>query len=244
MTNLAKPVLGGSDLVFRYGPNLALRSVSLEVRAQEILMIVGHNGSSKSTLLRVLAGLSPPLSGTVTVGGGPVAGFSRRKAAALGISYLPQTGGYFPSLTVADNIQVARDAARRLPESWRLDALIDDQLGSFLRQHGNERAQNLSGGQRQLLRVAMSLSQRPQILLFDEPSIGLSPAISQHAFGILRTGVREHGLSCVIAEQNIDLGLKVADRVITMRLGEILAEESAREFERSGISRLMGRERS
>jgi ABC-type branched-subunit amino acid transport system ATPase component len=223
---------------FSYGANLVLRDVSLEIHRSECLLLVGHNGSSKSTLLRVLAGLARPREGSVSVEATQVAGYTRRRAVSLGVAYLPQTGGYFPGLTVQENFSVAQDAARHLPSEWSLEDVVEERFGSFLSAHREKRASALSGGQRQILRVAMTLMQRPRVAIFDEPSIGLSPQLGSEVFSVFETIGSQRDVTCVIAEQNIPLGLRVADRVAVMRLGELVGIHSSAEFRESGIGLL------
>jgi ABC-type branched-subunit amino acid transport system ATPase component len=200
-----------------------VKGIDLEVRPGELAVVVGPNGAGKSTFLKLIAGLLKPKDGSVRLGAQSLPGGDALKACDAGMSFVPQEKNVFAALTVRDNLQLGGYSLRS-----GLNDRIDEQLARFplLKERLRDRAGNLSGGQRQVLAMAIALMTKPQVLLLDEPTAGLSPAA---ATGILTT-VRElaaGGLAILMIEQNAMLALKYGNRGVVLVAGKKIRDESA-----------------
>jgi branched-chain amino acid transport system ATP-binding protein len=214
------------DLHAGYGATQVLRGIGLEVHAGEIVALLGANGAGKTTTLRALSGLLPA-RGRVLFDGVDIGAVHPARRVALGLAHAPQGRGTFGDFTVEDNLalgaytvasrrQIASDMARWLEVFPRLH------------ERRRQRAAWLSGGEQQMLAIARALMSRPRLLMCDEPSLGLAPAVTQEMFRVFERINREHGTTLVIVEQNADLTLRLAQRAYVMEAGEItLQGESA-----------------
>jgi branched-chain amino acid transport system ATP-binding protein len=198
----------------RYGHRFALYDVSLDLRPQETVAVIGPNGSGKSTLLRVIAGFLEAAAGEIQFQGRVITHLSAYERARLGIGYFMQGGRIFPSLTVEENIEMA---AALLPKAAR-EENINTVLSLFPHLIGQSRVRGglLSGGERQALALALVLIRRPRLLLLDEPSAGLAPAVTRHLLDKLREINRQWNLSVLLVEQNIEEALSVSHRVVAL----------------------------
>jgi neutral amino acid transport system ATP-binding protein len=205
-----------ADVEAGYGEALVLRGVSLAVSPGEVVAIIGPNGAGKSTLLKVVYGLLRARRGSIRYGGDDVTGVQPERLTRLGLNYVPQLANVFPSLSIAENLQVG---AVSLPRGERRQAL-DDLYGHFhlLAERRRQRAATLSGGQRKLLAIARALVTRPRALLLDEPSAGLSPQAVELVFEQL-AGVNRRGIAIVMVEQNARRALALADRGYVLDMG-------------------------
>ncbi len=203
------PALAVESLVAGYEPDLAIvREASIEVRVGEIVALLGPNGAGKSTLVKAVAGLVPVSAGTIRFEGQDITGRPAHTLIAAGLAFVPQTENVFTRLTVGENLALAgHRLGRRLRE--RLDAVFA-LFPDLARQRGLA-AGRLSGGQRQMLACARALIVEPRLLMLDEPSAGLAPAMVAQLFAKLRQ-VREAGVSILIVEQNVKAALAFADR--------------------------------
>lgn len=210
-------VLTATGLVAGYGASdEILKGVSLSVDAAEIVSIIGPNGAGKSTCLKVIVGLLAARRGEIMFKGHPITGLSARRIAALGIAYVAQENNVFPSLSVEENLAISgyltpgtrRQRATELMEQFPL-----------LRQRRRDAARSLSGGQRQTLAVASALMTRPDLLVLDEPSAGLSPAAAETLFESLQD-IRATGVSILMIEQNALDALAISDRAYILVLGQ------------------------
>jgi branched-chain amino acid transport system ATP-binding protein len=196
------------DLSAGYATGTVLRGVSLRVAEGELLALLGRNGMGKTTLLRAVSGLRPPelLKGSVRVAGEEVSSLPSYQVARRGVSLVPQGRRVFGSLTVEENLQIVA----RPDGSWDLERVYDLVPGLVERrqQHGA----TLSGGEQQMLAIGRSLMTNPRLLLMDEPSEGLAPAVLDLILDRLRQ-IKLQGQAVLLAEQNVDLALEVADRV-------------------------------
>lgn len=200
-----------------------VKGIDVEVHPGELAVVVGPNGAGKSTFLKLIAGLLKPKAGSVRLGAQTLPGGDALIACDAGLSFVPQERNVFAALTVRDNLELGGYSLRS-----GLDARIEEQLARFplLKDRLKDRAGNLSGGQRQVLAMAIALMTKPQVLLLDEPTAGLSPAA---ATSILTT-VRElanDGLSILMIEQNALLALKYGTRGIVLVAGKKIRDESA-----------------
>jgi branched-chain amino acid transport system ATP-binding protein len=195
------------DLTAGYATGTVLRGVSLTVAAGELLALLGRNGMGKTTLLRAVCGLRPPAltGGSVRVAGKEVTGLSAYQVARRGVSLVPQGRRVFGSLTVEENLRIA---AR--PGGWDLDGVCE--LFPRLVERRGQPAATLSGGEQQMLAIGRSLMTNPRLLLMDEPSEGLAPAVLDLIIDRLGQ-IRGQGQAVLLAEQNVDLALALADRV-------------------------------
>lgn len=210
-----------------YGGIHALRSVSLTIRAGEVVTLIGANGAGKSTTLRAITGLVVPKSGRVIFEGDDIAGVAAHKLVARGISMVPEGRGVFANLTVLENLEMGaylvKDSARIKQDLERCFALFPRLLERI-----KQRAGTLSGGEQQMLAIARALMSRPRLLLLDEPSLGLAPLVCQTIFSTIDT-IKAAGTTVLLVEQNANAALKHADRGYVLETGEICFEGTATE---------------
>jgi ABC-type branched-subunit amino acid transport system ATPase component len=213
---MSGPLLEVDDVAAGYGDALVLRGVSLVASPGELVAIIGPNGAGKSTLLKVVYGLLRPRAGTIRYAGDSVTGLPAEQLTRLGLNYVPQVRNVFPSLSVAENLQVA---CVSLPRAERRPAL-NELYAHFplLKERRRQRAGTLSGGQRKLLAIARALATRPRALLLDEPSAGLSPQAVELVFTQL-AGINARGIAIVMVEQNARRALTLADRGYVLDMG-------------------------
>lgn len=191
-----------------------LRDVNLVAEHARLTVIIGPNGAGKSTLIKAIAGLVPVSTGRVTLDKADITGLRPDLMGAHGLAYVPQTDNIFRHLTIRENLMlVLRKSTDR---SARLEELYD--LFPALRDKRGERAGALSGGQRQMLAVAMALANRPAVMLLDEPSAGLSPKIAGEVLDLTR-GLTEQGVTVLLVEQNVKQALRVADHCYILAEG-------------------------
>jgi ABC-type branched-subunit amino acid transport system ATPase component len=195
-----------------YGQDPIVKSVSIRARAKEITAIVGPNGAGKSTLLKALIGIIRPTSGQVIVNGREVSGKSPENLVRLGISYVPQVANVFPSLTVAENLEMG-GYLRKSHLRERMTSMTD--MFPDLRLAMRRPARTLSGGQRTMLAIARTLMLDPSVLLLDEPTAGLSPKMEEAVWERI-VAIRESGVCVVIVEQNTRRTLMFADQAYVL----------------------------
>ena len=218
------PVLSAVGLEVAYGGKPVLADVSLALRANEVLCVIGHNGAGKSTLMRTLFGLVKPRAGRVLIDGAALPQHTPRALAACGVAMMPEGRGIFPSLTVAEVWGLALGSAGVVKAEWpaRIEwvlTVLPPVRGFF-----NKRTGLLSGGQQQMVSIGRALLGQPRCLILDEPSIGLAPKLFQDLMQPIRALQRERRLSILLVEQNVREALKVADRVVVMKAGRIVRE--------------------
>ena len=185
-----------------------LKGVDLSVDAGEIVSVIGPNGAGKSTLLKVVAGLLRPHRGRVRLGDAPIEGRPARQISALGVAYVPQEHNIFPSMTVRENLEMGGYV-----DAGATRSRIDETLARFpvLADKRRHAARTLSGGQRQMLAMAMALMVAPMLLLLDEPSAGLAPRAAEQLFDTV-VAVNREGVAIVMVEQNALEALSIARR--------------------------------
>jgi len=214
------------DLAAGYGKIQVLHGVDLAVRRGEIVTLLGPNGAGKSTLMRAISGLLPWQSGSILFDGNSLAGASARDTTQAGLAHVIEGHQVFTQLTVEDNLALA---AYDVPASGR-SARIDEALAFFpeIQAKRRERAGSLSGGQQQMLAVAMGLVKRPKLLILDEPSAGLSPLLVDRVFEVAAR-LRDTGVSILLVEQLLEKSLALADRIYALAHGRIVLAADARE---------------
>lgn len=217
-------VLEAKNLVVGYGGRPVLDGVSMQLRANEVLCLIGHNGAGKSTLLKTLFGLMPRQGGEIVLNGQPLATPDPRSLTMAGVSLVPEGRGVFPNLSVIETLNMGMWAAQvpQAQRAERLDWVLDTLpvMRNFLQQ----RAGSLSGGQQQMVSIGRAMLNRPKVLLMDEPSIGLAPKLFQDLMAPIRDMQQKTGVSILLVEQNVKEALKISDRVIVMKSGAIIHE--------------------
>jgi branched-chain amino acid transport system ATP-binding protein len=208
-----------ADLDVFHGDAQALEGVSLEVAEGAIVAIVGANGAGKTSLIRTIAGMHRPARGSIAFRGTEIAGWPSHRVCDLGIGQVAEGRQVFPTLTVAENLEMgamlARAQSTRARNRERVLALFP-----VLAERANQPAGTLSGGEQQMLAIGRCLMGAPELVMFDEPSLGLAPAIVQHVLHTIRELNRE-GLTCVLVEQNVAVSLKLATFAYVLENGRI-----------------------
>ncbi len=214
------PLLEVQDLAAGYGDADVLHGLSLQVGDGELVAVIGPNGAGKSTLLKALAGLVPPRAGRIALRGADITGAGTRRIVASGLCYVPQEANVFASLSVWENLTIgAWTAPGALAERAR--AVVE--LFPVLAERRRARAGTLSGGERQMLAMAMALLVEPRLLLLDEPSAGLAPALQRHVFDLIRE-INGRGLAILLVEQNARESLALCQRAYVLAMGRVRAE--------------------
>ena len=223
------PALQVNNVDFAYGPVQVLFDVAFEVRRGEVLALLGTNGAGKSTLLRVIAGLGTPSRGVVRLHGRPITYVAPEERVRYGIRLLPGGRGVFPDMTVRENLEVGAYVYRA--DRADRDRRITRVLGLFesLERRQDQVAGSLSGGQQQMLALAITLLHDTDVLLIDELSLGLSPVVVQQLLGVVER-LRDEGTTIVIVEQSLNVALAVADRAVFLEKGEVRFEGDAAEL--------------
>jgi branched-chain amino acid transport system ATP-binding protein len=214
---MAETVLEVEGLRAGYGPAEILFGVSLKLARGEVAALMGRNGAGKSTTLKVIMGLLPPRAGQIRFAGQEIAGMAAFRIARLGLGYVPEDRRIFTDLTVAENLEVGRRAARG-HAAWTPERLFE--IFPNLAAMRGRRAAAMSGGEQQMLAIARTLMGNPEAVLLDEPSEGLAPVILElMADAVLR--MKREGIAVLLSEQNFDFAAAVADRAYVIERGEI-----------------------
>ncbi|HEY6981630.1 ABC transporter ATP-binding protein [Reyranella sp.] len=216
---MSAPLLRVEDLDLHYGDAQALDGVSLELAAGEIVAIVGANGAGKSSLIRAIHGIEKPAAGRILLDGTDIAGWPSYRVCEAGIGHVAEGRQVFPNLTVLENLEMGATLKRARPEEKRT---LDRVLAMFprLSERRKQPAGTLSGGEQQMLAIGRCLMAQPRLIMFDEPSLGLAPAIVQEVFRIVRR-LHEQGLAILLVEQNVTASLKIAHRGYVLENGRI-----------------------
>ena len=209
------------SLTVNYGAIRAIDGVTLDVQVGEILSVVGANGAGKSTLLKTITGLLKPVSGDVQLEGKSLRGLRPDRIVRLGITMVPEGRKIFPDLTVKENLDLG---GYTLNNKELSRGLLDLILATFprLKQRLKQHAGTLSGGEQQMLAMGRALMGNPRLLLLDEPSMGLSPKMTQEIFSLIRLVNAEKGISMVLVEQNAHMALRHSHRTYVLENGRIV----------------------
>ncbi len=202
-----------------HGDAQALDGVSLDVAEGSIVAIVGANGAGKSSLIRAIAGMHRPARGRIVFRGRDIAGWPSHRVCDQGIGQVPEGRQVFPTLTVAENLAMGAMLPRaRAGRARNLERVLA--LFPILAERSAQAAGTLSGGEQQMLAIGRCLMGMPELVMFDEPSLGLAPAVVQAVLATIRDLNRE-GLTCVLVEQNVAVSLRLANRAYVLENGRI-----------------------
>ena len=217
------------NLEVRYGAVRAVRDVSLTVGDGELVAVLGANGAGKSSTLMCIAGALKPSAGSVRLGGEDATGARPEAMVSRGVATVPETRNVFPDLTVAENLRLGAYTRRGDPSGVAADRSRMFAMFPRLAERESQPAGTLSGGEQQMLVIARALMSRPRVLLLDEPSLGLAPAIVDQIFDMVAE-LKRSGLTILLVEQNAAKALSIADRAYVMRLGLVAAHGRAAEI--------------
>ncbi len=212
-----------------YGHIQALKGVSLKVDSGEIVTIIGANGAGKSTTLKTISGLLSPKSGEIYWKGERIDGLETVKVVRKGICYVPERRQLFSSMTVLENLQMGAYKLLKRRRSWKekLNEIVE--IFPWIKERLGQRAGTLSGGEQQMLAIARALMSEPELLLLDEPSMGLAPKIIEEIFIVMKK-LNEKGITVLLVEQDAQIALSIADRGYVMQTGSIVLEGTGEEL--------------
>ncbi|MEN5181044.1 ABC transporter ATP-binding protein [Comamonas testosteroni] len=212
-----------------YGAIEAVKGVDLEVRAGEVVTIIGANGAGKSTLLKSIAGLEPLKDGKIVIGGKDCSQVAPHQRVGLGVAMSPEGRGVFADQTVRENLMLGAYSRRGAPRA--IEDAMEREFNRFprLRERQHQLSGTLSGGEQQMLAIARALMSEPKLLLLDEPSLGLAPLIIKDIFDAIQQ-LRHSGLTILLVEQMAKQALGVADRAYVLETGLITLEGTGREL--------------
>ena len=232
---MAEPLLRVEGVSAGYGRGDIIHDVSLEATAGEIATIIGPNGAGKSTVIKTIAGVLQRRIGSIRIADHEIGGLSASEVARNGVSFVPQEANVFRQLTVVENLQMGA-WTNQAGYDARLERVYD--LFPVLKERGTTRAGNLSGGQRQMVAFGMALMVEPRVLLLDEPSAGLSPAMVDQMFETVKT-VNAAGIAVLMVEQNAIQALRISDRGYVMAAGQVvLTDDAAKLLDNEEVSEL------
>jgi branched-chain amino acid transport system ATP-binding protein len=228
---MAEPLLQIDALQVRYGAIEALKGISLQVQAGEVVTIIGGNGAGKSTLMKAVSGLEPAFAGSIRFAGQDITRVPGHQRVALGIAQSPEGRQVFSDQSVRDNLVLG--AYHRKASHAEIEADIEAQFAAFprLRERQDQLAGTMSGGEQQMLAIARALMAKPRLLLLDEPSLGLAPLIVKEIFGIIR-GLKTKGVTILLVEQMANQALAVAERGYVLETGRITLQGEGRALRR------------
>ena len=228
---MSDELLRVDELQVHYGAVQALKGVSLQVRVGEVVTIIGSNGAGKSTLMKAVSGLVPVAAGRIAFAGHDITGVAGHLRVPLGIAQSPEGRQVFADQSVLDNLMLG--AYHRKASAAELAADVEAQFTLFprLRERQHQMAGTMSGGEQQMLAIARALMAKPQLLLLDEPSLGLAPLIVKEIFAIIRQ-LRSRGVTILLVEQMANQALAIADRAYVLETGRITLAGSGSELRR------------
>ena len=234
--NGAKTALDIQAIDSFYGELQVLRKASLKLHESEVVALFGPNGHGKSTLLKAIAGLHPPVAGSIKYMGEDIAAMPSEKIVERGIAYIPEARNLFTDMSVLENLRLgAYNRKARANVAENLDYVFA--LFPRLKEREHQIAATLSGGESRMLAVGRGLMSGASLLLIDEPSIGLSPIMKKAVFGAIEKIKNETNMTVLIVEQEVDYSLKLADRVYLFKKGQVVMEKPAGQISKAEIEK-------
>lgn len=224
---MASDALRLTDVQAFYGDSHILHGISFALQPGKVLALLGRNGSGKSTCISTIIGFLKPKGGEISLFGEAIEGLSPERISHLGIGLVPQGRRIFPSLTVWENLVVARQRRGKVATPWDVERIYD--MFPRLGERHKQIAGTLSGGELQMLAIGRALMGNPRVLLLDEPSEGLAPLIVAEVGRTIRR-LKEEGQSIVLVEQNLKLALDVADQAVILNTGRCVFDGLPREL--------------
>ena len=218
-------LLSVSNLEVAYGAIRALRGIDLEVQKGEIVTLIGANGAGKTTTLRTISGLLKPRAGEVTYNGRNITGTKPHVITAMGVSHVPEGRGIFANLTVNDNLELGAYLRKDKIKQSEYDRIFT--LFPVLQERIKQSAGTLSGGEQQMLAISRALMSKPEVLLLDEPSLGLAPQMVQTIFRVIKE-INAEGTTILLVEQNAHMALVTANRGYVMETGRIVLTDDTK----------------
>ncbi|MFB6142198.1 MAG: ABC transporter ATP-binding protein [Halorientalis sp.] len=227
MTVSSGPQLAVEDLAISYGDITVVREADMTADEGSVVSIVGANGAGKTTLLKTIAGVKDPDRGSVRFEGEDIVGMAPHEIISRGLVYVPERHQIFPDMTVRDNLLIARSPVQDGDENT-MDEVFD--LFPILDECRDQQAGTMSGGQQQMLALAQGLAAEPDLLMLDEPTLGLAPQIVEDVWGTIKT-ISDEGVTILLVDEKVELAQDIADSMYLMREGTLhyLGEEG--EFE-------------
>jgi branched-chain amino acid transport system ATP-binding protein len=219
------PILTVDNIEVGYGQIVALHGISLDVEKGEIVTLIGANGAGKTTTLRTISGLLKPRQGHVTYQGKDISGVKPHVITAMGVSHVPEGRGIFANLTVADNLELGAYLRKDKITQQEYDRVFT--LFPVLKERMKQNAGTLSGGEQQMLAISRALMSKPQVLLLDEPSLGLAPQMVQTIFRVIKE-INAEGTTILLVEQNAHMALVTANRGYVMETGRIVLTDDTK----------------
>ena len=218
-----------NDLKVSYGKIQAIKGITLNIKAGEIVTLVGANGAGKTTLLKTISGILKPAAGVIKFDGKDIQGIAPHNRVLEGLCQAPEGRGIFPGMTVLENLEMGKYARK----DWKSELSEDIEriytLFPRLKERQNQAGGTLSGGEQQMLSIGRALMSRPRLLLLDEPSMGLAPMFIQQIFKIIRE-IQSQGVSILLVEQNAAQALSCANRAYILETGNIVKEGAGKDL--------------
>ncbi len=227
MARNGTPLLELKDVHVHYGAIEAVKGIDLSVNEGEMVTLIGGNGAGKTTTLRAISAIHPPSSGEVLLRGEDIAGRPSHDIVAQGVVQVPEGRHIFPSMSVAENLEMGAFATNKSRKEINDNAERVYGLFPVLKQRRRQAGGTLSGGEQQMLAIGRALMGSPQVLMLDEPSMGLAPLLVAQIFDLLRE-IHEQGTTILLVEQNAHMALGTADRGYVIESGNIVLEDTAK----------------
>ena len=228
-------VLKVEDIYANYGDFQAIQGVSFEVRQGEIVSVIGTNGAGKSTLMKAIGGIMSPKSGKVYYKGQDVTGFPPERLVAMGMSQVPEGGRVFPRMSVMDNLVIGSYTPRARKNSKQALEKVYE-LFPILKQKAADPAGSLSGGQRQMVAVGRALMSEPDLICFDEISLGLAPTVIKDIYSRMHQ-INDNGATIILVEQDVKRSMKHCDRAYVMLKGKVMLSGKAADLSEEEVKK-------
>lgn len=217
-----------ADIHTYYGKSHVLHGVSMEIEEREIVALLGRNGVGKSTTLKSIIGINPPQAGSIRLKGKEISGLRPHTVCYLGVGYVPEERRIFPELTVRQNLAIGVKPRQKVDDPWTVDRIYS--YFPRLKERDKQKGKHLSGGEQQMLTMARTLLGNPELLLLDEPTEGLSPALVEIVVQMCRN-INGNGCSILLVEHSIEVALSMAKRAYIMSKGQVVFEGSRDEIQ-------------